>query len=681
MSFLFPLYLLGALAIALPVLLHLRKRPPKEKISFGSLMFLEKSPEKLTRRTRIEKWLLLALRCLAVLALALVFGRPFLKSTTLPSEMPESSLTVVLVNRSASMQRENLTDRAIEAAQKAIRDRKNVDEVAVMFFDRDARTVVGFDEWKGIDGRSRAADLKKRAAEFPVGWDKSNPGKALVEAADMIAAQGGEKEYRSQDIILISDFIEGANFDALNQFAWPEDIGVECVQISPAKSGNFSLALAAASEESRSAAELVHRVRIANASDSEFDEFKLNWEGNPEPVVTGVVPAGSSRVVKVPGSTDTGKAGKLLISGDSHPYDNAVYIAPPSPLPLSILFVSAEENPDQVGSPFFYLRRALHPTSSLSPSVNFATFENFEVRLDEAAAVVVHGAWNAELAAKLNEVAAKGKLVVALPVKETSADALAKLTGISGVKLSDNPDEKYAMLASMDFDHPVLAPFARAQIRDFTKIRFWKHRQITFPGKELPEGVSVLAKFDSGSPAWVTKSIGTGSVFVFLSGWEPQESQFALSSKFVPVLYSIFENAGYSAKAAPTYYVGEVEVVAGEKLERATEPGLFSVRMPNGSASTIGVNLHPTEGRVEPIDPRHVLSDFNIPLKADLTAEAKEKPADAATKKRLETEEKEGRQKLWKWLLIAVLLFLIAETWLSGRRGKSTSTGPIPSTA
>ena len=130
MSFLFPLYLLGALAIALPVLLHLRKRPPKEKIPFGSLMFLEKSPEKLTRRTRIERWLLLALRCLAILALALVFGRPFVKSATLPSELPESSIAVILVDRSASMQRENLSKKAISAAEKAIKARKMEDEVA-----------------------------------------------------------------------------------------------------------------------------------------------------------------------------------------------------------------------------------------------------------------------------------------------------------------------------------------------------------------------------------------------------------------------------------------------------------------------------------------------------------------------------------------------------------------------
>jgi hypothetical protein len=68
-SFLFPLYLLGVAAIAGPILLHLRRRPPKEHMEFSSLMFLAKSPERVTRRTRLEHLLLLALRCLAILLL------------------------------------------------------------------------------------------------------------------------------------------------------------------------------------------------------------------------------------------------------------------------------------------------------------------------------------------------------------------------------------------------------------------------------------------------------------------------------------------------------------------------------------------------------------------------------------------------------------------------------------
>ena len=67
MSFLAPLFVLGTLAIAAPILFHLIRRTSKEKTLFSSLMFLKPSPPRLTRRSRFEHLLLLALRCLVLI--------------------------------------------------------------------------------------------------------------------------------------------------------------------------------------------------------------------------------------------------------------------------------------------------------------------------------------------------------------------------------------------------------------------------------------------------------------------------------------------------------------------------------------------------------------------------------------------------------------------------------------
>ncbi len=52
MSFLTPFYVLGALAIAAPIILHLIRRTPKGEVPFSSLMFLAPTPPRLTRRSR-----------------------------------------------------------------------------------------------------------------------------------------------------------------------------------------------------------------------------------------------------------------------------------------------------------------------------------------------------------------------------------------------------------------------------------------------------------------------------------------------------------------------------------------------------------------------------------------------------------------------------------------------------
>ena len=113
MSFLFPLYLAGGLAIALPIVFHLVRRTPTGQVPFSSLMFLTPSPPRLTRRSRLEHLLLLTLRGLVLALLALAFARPFVRQT-LFGEAGLGRRTVVLVDASASMRRENLWREATE---------------------------------------------------------------------------------------------------------------------------------------------------------------------------------------------------------------------------------------------------------------------------------------------------------------------------------------------------------------------------------------------------------------------------------------------------------------------------------------------------------------------------------------------------------------------------------------
>ena len=73
MSFLTPLYLIGVLGLAIPIILHLLNDRPKNKQAFGSLMFLDKTKPPVDRKRRPTHLLLLLLRCLALLLLAFVF--------------------------------------------------------------------------------------------------------------------------------------------------------------------------------------------------------------------------------------------------------------------------------------------------------------------------------------------------------------------------------------------------------------------------------------------------------------------------------------------------------------------------------------------------------------------------------------------------------------------------------
>src|SRR5262245_28153173 len=113
MNFLSPWFLLGALAVAGPIVFHLIQRAIKERVPFSSLMFLRQSPPRTTRRRRIEHFWLLLLRCLCLCLLAAAFARPFFfQGSVLPSSPDARQQTILLVDTSASMQREDLWARA-----------------------------------------------------------------------------------------------------------------------------------------------------------------------------------------------------------------------------------------------------------------------------------------------------------------------------------------------------------------------------------------------------------------------------------------------------------------------------------------------------------------------------------------------------------------------------------------
>ncbi|MDF1849805.1 MAG: BatA domain-containing protein [Verrucomicrobiales bacterium] len=669
MSFLFPLYLLGAAALAIPILLHLRRRPPKEHIEFSSHLFLEKTPERLTRRTRLEKLLLLALRCLAILLLAFAFGRPYLPSWGEAAQVDSITRAVILLDRSASLQREDLWQQSIEAAVEAVELYDSGDEVAFAVFDESFALVADFPAWATLGKSGRKSALKSFAddAESP-SWLGTDLGDAMTAAADLLVSADSDRPAGRREVVVISDFQDGARRTELQSAAWPEEVLVRPVKIAASEPANLTLNLAATPPRANVEDAEVYRVRVRNAEESEETQATLSWKGFPDTSLPVTVAPGTSRIVTSAPRPEGAEEGILVIEGDDHPFDNEIYVSPVQARPLRILFLSEDGIAETAGSPLFYLQRALQPTPILEPRL-IAAEELSEETLEKSDVIIVADAWKKETGLQLAAFAEKGGLVIALPSEKASPDTFTHLTGNDSWKLSEASVDDYALLADLNFDHPVLQPFARAQIRDFTKVRFWKHRLLELPN-EPEEETRVLATFDGESPALIERTQGEGALFVFLSGWEPQESQLALSSKFVPLLFSLFEHSGFSIRSAATLYVGETDREKPGFYTRGEEGGLVEA-----------INLEPTEGNVSPFDPAVVFPDWGIPL-VDEEAERQKQNLTEAQLARLASEEKEENQKLWKWLILGALILLLIESILSGRPfGKSrgrTRRDPAP---
>ena len=118
-----PWFLLGLAGIALPIWLHRFARQTDQKRPFASLMFLEASTIRRSRRHELRYWLLLAARVLLLMLLALAFAGPLWKSL-MPPGAAGATLHVIVVDTSLSMQQAGTWERARERARRADRRRE-----------------------------------------------------------------------------------------------------------------------------------------------------------------------------------------------------------------------------------------------------------------------------------------------------------------------------------------------------------------------------------------------------------------------------------------------------------------------------------------------------------------------------------------------------------------------------
>src|SRR6516225_1210155 len=123
-------------AVILPILAHLLFRRRFRPVDLGTLRFLKVAIRQDTRRRKLKRWLLLALRLACVVLLVLLFARPYRAQF---AGGGDAGLSIILIDRSASMGRqldgERLVDHAIRKLPEVVAQIPARSRVEVAWFD------------------------------------------------------------------------------------------------------------------------------------------------------------------------------------------------------------------------------------------------------------------------------------------------------------------------------------------------------------------------------------------------------------------------------------------------------------------------------------------------------------------------------------------------------------------
>jgi len=691
MSFLAPLYALAALAIAAPILLHLVRKQPKEHMEFSSLLFLEPAPPRLTRKSRIDHWMVLLLRVAILGLLALAFARPYWNAAIDISGGASAGVRrIVLVDQSASMQREGVWDAALEMARTAIANASPNDTLAVYGYATQLQPSLPLITAAELPVSQRAQSAVQALQSLRPTWGESRLGAALVECVDLLQADESRSDETApppSEIVVVSDLQGTSELESLSRLDWPEDVLVRVLRVPGGGTGNAYLAFpkqdsdaigASASDSLKgSPRERGWYVRVTNTAGAAQENFRLRWidaEGKPidDTETECRVAAGAHALIRLPYPPPGAVAVELL--GDRCTFDNRRFLVQDPPRNLKVLCV--EKSLDQPEESLWYFLERM-PLDAPAYSVELQRVspdsEWPQVSPTEMPWVILsHHASLADADRCLGHLKAGGHamLVLDAPCNRSSADGTSleshclqlteRCAEVALGSIGEAPVKQFALMTRPNFTHPSFAPLADSRFNDFSKMRFWRHRDIALAD---PDAWDVLAWFDSGVPAILERRVGAGTLVVLAAGWQPVESQWALSSKFVPWISGMFSQSVPGDRNRTEWVTGQPGA--------AEVPGIYDAVDASGSPTRIAANMSVSESELQPMDLAE-LSRFGVRLQS----EAKVTSSAVDSKRQMMAAELEARQSGWWWLLSVALGVVGLESVLcSWRRRQASNAG------
>ena len=117
MQFLYPAFLFGLLALAIPVIIHLFNFRRFKTVYFTNVRFLKNIQEETATKSRLKHILVLISRMLAIIFLVLAFAQPFIPSEQSADKATKKAVSIYIDN-SFSMEAVNNDEQLLNIAKR-----------------------------------------------------------------------------------------------------------------------------------------------------------------------------------------------------------------------------------------------------------------------------------------------------------------------------------------------------------------------------------------------------------------------------------------------------------------------------------------------------------------------------------------------------------------------------------
>ncbi len=622
LGFLAPAFLAGALAVAVPILLHLFRRRSDRVIDFPAVQMLPQAPVQQQERRTLRDLLLLALRVAALLLLAFSFARPYVMGGASAVTAPT---TVVAVDTSLSMSAPESWREARRQALAAVAAAPVADLVGVVTFD-DRGAV-------GVVPTANRAEARAFLESLEPGAGGTRYGAALGVAVDALGTAGGR-------IVVVTD-LQPHGLASGDAASVPDGVDVTVALVPPAPA---NLAVTAVARDGDGATAVVQ----SYAPGPRVVTARLRVDGRNVGEARADLAAFASTDVRFAGPLPAAGVAEVVIDdAEGLAADNRRFlrldVAPPRPV------VVLTADPPESARTGLYVQRALEAADDPATQVVVLDGRRFNQAPagDPPAALFIVGTrtldrtGRARVASYLRE---GGRVFLTLG-PDVDVPSLPEVLGLP-LRLAPEPvtaagDD--AVIVAADARHPMLRRLA-GPAASLGRVSIEQYRRV------LDEsGWNVLARFAGGALAIGERTVDRGTLVVFASDLDNRWNRFPVQPSFAPFLVET------------SRYLTAGTVLAGSYVLPAVPPGVPPTPGPHVVPAEAG---RPERTVVVNVDPAE--SDPAVTTVAAFTASLSRVATTRGTPAVEEARAQEAQQRLWQIGLLVMLGVLAVES-LVGR--------------
>jgi hypothetical protein len=659
MGFFTPWFLAGAVAVGLPIWLHLLKKHKTTPLPFSSLMFFERRIQSSIKHRRLRYLVLLALRMALILLIALAFAQPYVRQAA-ASASRTGEVTVLAIDNSLSMRAGNRLDQAKQMARRMVAGLRPGQRAQVLAFG--AR----------VQAMSEVTDDR---APLSAAIDAIVPSDARTSFAELARSLRSiaQSIHLPLAVHLYSDMQQTgmpANFNDLRLNA---AVRLEPHPLETKEAPNFAVENVVAprrvydNRKSRVLATIAGFGNTGNSKATRSVSLLLNHRVLETKTVE--VPENGRATVEflsleVPYGRNRGEV--RIDSADALAADDVFYFSVERTDPRHALFVHGGDNSRDL----LYFKAALEASGQSAFEMDPATPEQTANLSPAKYAFVVLsdvGALPLAFENQLREYVRGGGSVLIALGHMSVARARVPVTGdrIEETRYAGREGERFQTAAWLDRSHPSILKDDR-----WDDVKFYQAIRVA------PGDARVAARLTDQTPLLMDHQVGEGHVLVFASTFDNVANDFPLHASFVPFIQQTARYLGRLDDGPPSVLVGSFEELRDSKekgsavevvdptggrvlsLEEATQAqniqftsaGFYEIHRPNRADELVAVNADRHESDLTPATAETLALWQN-------TAQGSSEGGGAAA-----AEQKP--LSLWWYVMLVVLALAVAESLL-----------------